>query len=134
MKKCLILFLLFVGTLTALAQEISEMQEVMQKHDEVMAKMPGLVKLVNSLQTAAQNSDDKAKYELAIEDLKDANKSMMNWMVGFGKRFDADEMMKGKELTNEKKEWLQEEKIKVLALEEEIDNALSKAEKLIPVE
>lgn len=120
MKKCFFAFILLMSMLSALAQETSEMQQVMEK-------MPGLVKLVNNLQTAAQSSEDKAKYELAIEDLRGANKSMMNWMVGFGERFDADEMMKGKELTAQKKEWLQEEKIKVIALEEEIDGSLKKA-------
>lgn len=117
--------------LSALAQESSEMQQVMEKHDEVMEKMPELVKLINNLQTVAQNSEDKAKYELAIEDLRGANKSMMNWMVGFGERFDADEMMKGKELTTQKKEWLLEEKIKVVALEEEIDSTMEKSKNLL---
>lgn len=134
MKKCFFVFLLFIGLLSAIAQEPTEMQEVMQMHDEVMEKMPGLVKSVNKLQTAAQGSEDKAKYELAIEDLRKSNKSMMSWMIGFGKRFDADEMMKGKELSAQKKEWLQEEKTKVIALKEEIDNALVKAEKLFPEE
>jgi len=134
MKKCFFAFLLFMGLLSAIAQENSEMKQVMETHDRVMEKMPELVKLINSLQTAARNSEDKTKYELAVEDLQEANKSMQNWMVGFGKGFDADEMMKGKELTAQKKELLQEEKIKVLALEEEINNTLAKAEKLLPKE
>lgn len=58
----------------------------------------------------------------------------MSRMIGFGKRFDIDEMMKGKESTTQKEEWLQEGKTKVMALEEEIDNALAKAEKLLPEE
>lgn len=37
---------------------------------------------------------------------------MMNWMQGFGERFTADEMMKGKVLSEEKKIWLHEEEKK----------------------
>ncbi|MGI9549913.1 MAG: hypothetical protein ACR2MT_01835 [Aurantibacter sp.] len=132
MKKCFFAFLLFVGTLSAMAQETTEMQQVIAKHDELMEKMPGLVKLINKLQTAAQNSEDQAKYELAIEDLRTANKSMQNWMIGFGKRFDADEMMKGKKLTAQKKEWLQEEKTKILVLDKEINNSIDEAKTLLP--
>lgn len=131
MKKCFFVFLLFLSFLSAIAQETSEMKQVMQTHDQVMEKMPELVHLINSLQTAAQNSDDKAKYELAIEDLKASNKSMQNWMIGFGKRFDADEMMKGKELTPQKQEWLKEEKVKVIALGKEIDSVMQKTSMLI---
>ncbi len=134
MKKQFILFLLFIFTLGAVAQERSEMEQVMEMHDKAMEKMPELVKLINQLQTASQNSVDKAKYELAIEELKTSNKSMQNWMVGFGQRFDTDEIMKGKELTKQKKEWLQEEKTKIIALEEEIDGALANAEKLLSKE
>lgn len=126
MKKCFFVFLLFMGLLSVIAQETSQMQQVMEKHDQVMDKMPELVRLINSLQTAAQNSEDKAKYELAIEDLKASNTSMQNWMIGFGERFDADEMMKGKELTPQKQEWLKEEQIKILALGKEIDRVMKK--------
>jgi len=131
MKKCFFVFLLFLGLLSAIAQETSEMQQVMKTHDNVMDKMPELVRLINSLQTAAQNSDDKAKYELAIEDLKASNVSMQNWMIGFGERFDADEMMKGKELTPQKQEWLKEEQVKILALGKEIDGVMKKSSLLL---
>jgi len=131
MRKCFFIFLLFVGLLSAIAQDSTEMQRVMEMHDIVMDKMPALGKMVQQLKTAAQNSEDKSKYELAIEDLMASNKSMQNWMIGFGKRFDADEMMKGKELTVQKKAWLQQEKTKVIALDKEIDGSLAKSQKLL---
>jgi hypothetical protein len=52
-------------------------------------------------------------------------------MEGFGKRFDAEEMMKGKELTAEKLKWLSEEEKKVKALQKEINSSMKKAEKLL---
>ena len=130
MKKCFFIFLLFAGLLSAISQELTEMQQVMEMHDKAMKKMPILGNLVQQLQTAAQNSEDKVKYELAIEDLKSANMSMQNWMIGFGKRFDADEMMKGKELTVQKKEWLKQEKTKVATVDKKIDASIERASKL----
>jgi len=62
MKKCFILFLLFLGTLAALTQEATQRQGVMQNQDELMEKMPEIVHLVNKSETPAQNPDDKAKY------------------------------------------------------------------------
>ena len=131
MKKCFFLFLFFVISLSAISQEATEMQQVMTMHDEVMEKMPKLVRLVNNLQTAAQKNGDDSKYERAIENLKAANNSMQDWMVGFGQRFDADEMMKGKKLSAEKKAWLQEEKTKILAVDREIEKSIKKAEALL---
>ena len=89
-------------------KEPTKMEQVMASHDEVMDEMPKLAKLMNKLQTKADASYDKTKYKKAIADLKSANKSMMNWMTGFGERFEADEMMKGKALSEQKQKSPQE--------------------------
>ncbi len=112
-------------------KEPTKMEQVMASHDEVMDEMPKLVKLINKLQTKADASYDKIKYKKAITDLKSANKSMMTWMSGFGERFEADEMMKGKALSEQKQKWLLEEEQKVAALKEEIELSIGKAEALI---
>lgn len=131
MKKFILVFFFLVGTFATIAQETAKMQEVTELHDKVMAKMPELIKLINKLQTAAQNSEDKAGYELAIEDLKAANMSMQTWMIGFGKRFDADEMMKGKKLTEQKQLWLNEEAKKVEVVDKEVEASFKKAKILL---
>ena len=112
-------------------KEPSKMEQVMASHDEVMDEMPKLVQLINKLQTKADASYDKTKYKKAIADLKSANKSMMTWMSGFGERFEADEMMKGKALSEQKQKWLLEEEQKVAALKEEIEWSIGQAEALI---
>ncbi|CAM4302524.1 hypothetical protein ZORO111903_12455 [Zobellia roscoffensis] len=118
-----------LGTATAqdTATESTKMEKVMESHDIVMDKMPTISKLMNKLQTKANASYKKKKYEDAIADLKNANQSMMTWMENFGKRFDADEMLKGKALTPKKQEWLLEEEKNVAQLDEEIDLSIAQA-------
>ena len=135
MKK-IIPFLIIMGlTNLSVAQdtdkEVTKMEQVMASHDEVMDQMPKLSKLINKLQTKANSSYDKKIYENAIRDLKSANKSMMTWMTGFGKRFEADEMLKGKALSEQKQKWLLEEEQKVAALKEEVELSIAQAENLL---
>lgn len=133
MKKIfpfLVVLILF-NAVDSHAQEPTQMEQVIENHDELMDKMPNTVKLINSLQTVAQNAEDKAKYELAIEELRTANRAMQDWMAGFGKRFDMDEMMNGKKLSEEKQIWLDEEEKKVTKLRNQIDGSIKKAKILL---
>ncbi|SIS40571.1 hypothetical protein SAMN05421766_101601 [Zobellia uliginosa] len=116
------------------AAEPTKMEEVMESHDRVMDKMPIVSKLISKLQTKANASYEKTKYENAIADLKNANKSMMIWMENFGKRFTADEMFKGKKLSAQKKKWLLEEEKKVALLDEEIDLSIAQAKTTLGIE
>ncbi|WP_123772318.1 hypothetical protein [Zobellia sp. OII3] len=129
---------LVLGTPSASAQndaaEPTKMEEVMESHDRVMDKMPMVSKLISKLQTKANASYEKTKYENAIADLKNANKSMMTWMENFGKRFTADEMFKGKKLSAQKKKWLLEEEKKVALLDEEIDLSIAQAKTTLGIE
>ncbi|PKA97973.1 hypothetical protein B0O79_1653 [Flavobacteriaceae bacterium MAR_2009_75] len=129
----LILLLLHLSTSYAQESEtkLTKMEEVMASHDEVMDEMPKLSKLINKLQTRANASYEKDRYEKAIDDLRSANKSMMSWMSGFGKRFEADEMVKGKKLTEQKQKWLLEEEKKIAVLKEEIELSIDQAEKIL---
>lgn len=113
------------------AEGKSQMQEVMAIHDEVMPKMGKIGKLVGQLKPIADSLGLDSPQGKAMADLQDANKSMMDWMQGIGKRFDADEIMKGKELTEEKKLWLNEEEEKVNVVKEKINSSIANAEALL---
>lgn len=139
MKK-LIPFLvsaLFFIAITATAQDSekvkTKMEEVMEAHDQIMDRMPELSKLIGKLETKADASNEKQKYRNAIEDLKSANKSMMDWMAGFGNRFEADEMYKGKTLTGQKQKWLLEEEKNVSDLREEINLSIQQGKDLLRI-
>ncbi|MEO9891475.1 hypothetical protein [Aurantibacter sp.] len=131
MKRCVLVFILFMSMITAMAQETSEMAEVIEMHDVVMAKMPKLVKLINELQTASQKSDDNKAYKNAISELKTENKTMQKWMENFGKLFDVDEMMKGKKLTAQKQEWLNDAMATIKTLDKDVDSSFTKVEALL---
>lgn len=104
------------------------MADVVTAHDEAMAKMPHLVKLIGKLQPKVDSTNTGQTYQQAIDALKSSNKSMMLWMQGFGERFTADEMMKGKIV------WLAEEEKKIEKLRKEIVSSIEKAEKLLEKE
>ena len=109
----------------------TQMEEVMMIHDEVMPKMGKLSKLVSELKEKIDTTATGKEYAAAMKDLKDSNKSMMDWMMGFSDRFNPDEILEGKELSLEKKEWLNEEEVKVKALKEQINSSIEKAEALL---
>ncbi|MFD0799014.1 hypothetical protein ACFQZJ_16190 [Maribacter chungangensis] len=109
----------------------SQMQNVMAIHDEVMPKMGEIGKLVGQLKPMADSLGMDSPEGKAMRDLQDANKSMMDWMQGIGKRFDADEIMKGKALTEEKQKWLDEEEEKVKVVKEKINTSIANARALL---
>ncbi len=100
-------------------------------HDEVMPKMGTLAKYTAELKAKVDTTEMGQQYETAMKDLQDANTSMMDWMMGFGDRFDSDEILNGKELSPQKLEWLNEEEVKVKAVKEQINSSIEKAELLL---
>ncbi|MET1258801.1 hypothetical protein ABV409_05640 [Flagellimonas sp. DF-77] len=109
----------------------SKMEEVMAIHDEVMPKMGTLGKLVAELKEKVDTTASGKAHEAAMKELQAANESMMDWMQGFGNRFDSDEILNGKTLTAQKQEWLLEEEAKVKALREEINTSIARAQQLL---
>ncbi|KAA2219538.1 hypothetical protein [Maribacter flavus] len=109
----------------------SQMEQVMAIHDEVMPKMGQLGKLVGQLKPMADSLGTDSPQAKAMRDLQDANKSMMDWMQGFGDRFEPEEIMDGKELSEEKKQWLKEEEEKVKEVKEKINSSIANAEALL---
>ncbi len=130
MKKIITLFLLAMPLIYVQAQEkdLSQMQRVMKTHDKLTGKT---ARLIGQLETRAQNAPSTATYNTAIADLKSANKTMADWMEGFSKRFDADEMHQEKALTQQKQDWLNEEEAKLLAMKEQIDSSIKRANDLL---
>ncbi|MEX0274630.1 MAG: hypothetical protein AB3N16_09655 [Flavobacteriaceae bacterium] len=134
MKNFTLVVLLFFFGLGIQAQVKKEdplMQEVMELHDSIMAKMPRTVNYINQLQAKAQNTAETPEIRTAITHLKKANQSMTDWMQGFGKQFSADEMFGKKALSKEKIHILEQEKIKILAVGEQIKASMEGAEKVL---
>jgi len=66
-----------------------------------------------------------------MKDLQDANTAMMDWMKDFGDRFNHEEILNGKELSEEKQQWLDEEEEKVKVVKEKINGSIERAEALL---
>ena len=111
--------------------EGSQMKEVMAIHDELMPKMGTIGKLVSQLDEKITNEASSDNYATAREELKAAHKAMMDWMKGFGDRFDGDEILKAKALTETKQKWLDEEETKVKTLRNQINSSIENAEALL---
>lgn len=124
-------FFLSCKTETKKVDSPTKMQEVMAVHDEVMPKMGTISKLVAQLKPLADSTETGMKYQTAMQDLQAAHRSMMDWMQGFGEKFDSDEILNGKELTEEKEAWLLEEEKKVYRLKEDINGSIERAQKLL---
>ncbi len=135
MKKLLLLVTIALITFTTSCKEEKEstqMKEVMAVHDEVMPKMGQLGKLVGELKGMENDSTEIGKqYKQARIDLQDANEAMMDWMKNFGDRFTPDEIMKGAELSAEKRQWLDEEEANVKALRVQINSSIENAQGLL---
>ena len=129
---CTVLFLSFSCKEEKKAPEgSSQMEEVMAIHDEVMPKMGTIGKLVGDLKAKVDTTEMGQKYEVAMKDLQDANTAMMDWMKDFGDRFNHEEILEGKELTEEKQQWLDEEEEKVKVVKEKINGSIARAEALL---
>ena len=140
MKKFLSIALVVLFTLSSCKEKEkkeegpTQMETVMAIHDEVMPKMSTLGKLVGELKSKVDSTEMGQKYETSMKDLQAANKSMMDWMMNFGNRFDSDEILEGKALSEEKQKWLDEEEIKVKDLKDQINSSIEKAEALLAKE
>ena len=97
----------------------------------VMTKMGVFGKLVKELKSMEDSTAMGLEYKKAREDLQAANKSMMDWMKGFGDRFDSDEILNGKALSKEKQAWLDKEEEKIKKVHRDINSSIDNAEALL---
>lgn len=109
----------------------SQMEEVIAVHDEVMPEMKTIANLVAELKPLADSTGQDSQYAVAMQDLQAAHQSMMDWMQGFGNRFDHEEIMKGKALSEEKQAWLAEEQEKVEAMRNQVLGSIERAREVL---
>ena len=133
--KTVILIALIVHTISCKSEEKktneeTRMERVISVHDEMMPKMGTIGKLIRALEQKADSTAGEP-YKFAQDDLENAYTYMMDWMKGFGDRFDSDEIMNGKALSKQKEAWLIEEEEKVTIMRDMINNSITNAEALL---
>jgi hypothetical protein len=115
------------------AEEITRMERVIAVHDEMMPKMGALGKLISAMEIKIDSASTENEYKNAKEDLEAAYSYMMEWMKGFGERFESDEILEGKALSKQKETWLIEEEAKVNTMKDMIQSSIANAEALLKV-
>lgn len=112
-------------------KETTRMERVIAIHDEVMPKMGTIGKLISALEPKIDSSETGTQYKVAKDNLEEAYTYMMDWMKGFGDRFESDEILEGKALSEQKVAWLIEEEEKVNIMRDKINNSISLAKALL---
>ena len=135
-KNVLFLVVLIMCTLSCKneqkeVKEQTRMERVIAGHDEVMPKMGAIGKLISALEPKVDTTVVGKQYKIAKDDLEEAYTYMMDWMKGFGDRFDSDEILEGKALSKEKEVWLIEEEDKVNIMKDMIKTSIANAEALL---
>ena len=94
-------------------------------------EMSTIGQLVGKLKSKLKPTEANPEYDKAIVDLQTAHTSMMEWMQGFGDKFDADEILNGKELSEEKQKILLKEELKIKEVREQINSSIKAAQNLL---
>ena len=130
-KVVLLLFIFLVPFLSCKEEENTQMKEVMAIHDEVMPKMGEVGSLVAELRKKIDTDQGGMAEKKAMKNLQEANTAMMDWMRGFGDRFNFEEIHNNQTLNKEKQVWLDEEEKKVKIVAEKINSSIAEAKVLL---
>lgn len=122
----------------------AQMKETVQIHDDVMPKMTELNSLISKLEKekeeieASDNfeAEEVEKYEIAINDLKEAHDLMMSWMKNFSNSFSRTEINSGlatkdKDSIKAKQEMLSTQYNSAEEMQEAITTAIENAQLLL---
>jgi len=116
------------------AQEMSQMNQVMAMHDEVMPKMSKINKLATDLRKRIDGDERGTVEKKAMEDLQAANESMMDWMQEFMGHFTLDEINKGAPLSKEKQLLLDADEQKMIDVKNKMEISIKNAQALLESE
>ncbi|MBT31920.1 MAG: hypothetical protein CMO01_19860 [Thalassobius sp.] len=136
----LLLIALFVISCSGSAEKeapVTLKDEVLEIHDEAMAKMEILYSLETKLKEEFDSTQTET-YNSTIAELSKAQDDMMEWMRNYSKTFPhkmhnkKDESDDKPMMTEEQEEaLLKEEKVKITEIKERMDKNISEAEKLL---
>ncbi|MBJ2174410.1 hypothetical protein JBL43_09190 [Aureibaculum sp. A20] len=115
-------------------KEETRMDRVMAVHDELMPRMGEIGKLTTALEAKIDTTATGEKYKLAKDSLVNAYDYMMDWMKGFGDKFDSEEVLEGKALNSKKEALLIEEEKKVHIMKDMMLGSIANAEALLAKE
>lgn len=122
----------------------AKMEETVKIHDDVMPKMTELNSLISKLEKEKEKIEASdgvevekvEKYEIAINDLKEAHDLMMSWMKNFSNSFSRTEINSGlatkdKDSIKAKQEMLSAQYNSAEEMQKGITNAIENAQVLL---
>ncbi len=112
-------------------EEVTQMEEIVAVHDELMPKMSEISLLITQLEERMDSTQADSIRQVVVMDLKSANEAMMTWMMDFSKDYDSEEVMEGKELTPEKEALLDTYTSSVMELKDKMEGAMERAQALL---
>lgn len=87
------------------SEKYVQMERILAIHDEVMPEMGTISGLISQLEPRFLADSTLVTYGTAVDELKQANGAMMQWMMDFSEEFTTDEIM-GKTLIQDEKQAL----------------------------
>ena len=113
------------------AQEITQMEKIVEVHDELMPKMSEISLMITQLEQSMDGTANDSLKGVAVAELKGANEAIMEWMMEFSEDYDSEEVMEGKELTPEKQAMLNTYEESVMDLKLTMEGAMEQGQALL---
>ena len=109
------------------------MTEVIEIHDEVMPKMSDISQLISELKKKADTTQTGKAYQEAQSELEESYDFMMTWMSDFSNKFPHNEEVTDQNESefDAKLRTLEEEKVEVTLLRDQINTSITNARALL---
>ncbi len=113
------------------SQQYAQMSRILAIHDEVMPEMGTISGLIGQLEPKFLADSTLVNYGAAVEDLKQANGAMMQWMMDFSEEFTTDEIMGKTQIDEQKQELLDRYEDSANRLKDQMLGAIEKAQETL---
>lgn len=113
------------------SQQYAQMSRILAIHDEVMPEMGTISGLIGQLEPKFLADSTLVNYGAAVEDLKQANGAMMQWMMDFSEEFTTDEIMGKTQIDEQKQELLDRYEDSANRLKDRMLGAIEKAQETL---
>lgn len=113
------------------SEKYAQMERILAIHDEVMPEMGTISRLIGALEPNFLADSTLVPYAKTIEDLKQANGAMMQWMMDFSEDFTTDEIMGKTQISQEKQAVLDHYEEAANNLKDQMLGAVARAKNLL---
>lgn len=113
------------------SEKYAQMSRILAIHDEVMPEMGTISGLIGQLEPKFLADSTLVNYGAAVEDLKQANGAMMQWMMDFSEEFTTDEIMGKTQIGEQKQELLDRYEDSANRLKDQMLGAIEKAQETL---